>query len=103
MRGVRVTKQMGRDAFLELGTPRRVATRIPYDLRGDRLFRAPGLDRAGKQPRLRPHPLVVHAERLQKAGAERHVAITPALAVLNVNQHASTVDVADLQVAELGV
>ena len=60
-------------------------------------------DGPGKQPRLRPHPPVVHAQRRQQRGAQRHVPIAPPFAPLDVNQHPPAVDVGDLQMAQLRV
>src|SRR3974390_2225235 len=42
------------------------------------------------------------AQFLEQDGAEHHIAVLPTLAVLNVYDHASAVDVADLQARELG-
>src|ERR1700687_5975715 len=42
------------------------------------------------------------AQFLEQDGAEHNVAVLPAFAVLNVHDHASAVDIADLQARELG-
>ena len=57
----------------------------------------------GNSHACRLHPAVVHAQRREQRGAQRDVAITAALPVLNVNQHAPAVDVRDLQMAQLRV
>ena len=58
----------------------------------------------GKQPDTdflrKPPP--VSAEFLEQDGAEHDVAVLPTFAVLNVHDHASAIDVADLQASELG-
>ena len=77
--------------------------RAPEDLRRDRRVGAPPRDRPRKEPRLRSHPAVVRAQRRQQGRAERDVAIPPALAPLNVNQHAPTVDVRNLQMPQLRI
>src|SRR5215471_11959775 len=42
------------------------------------------------------------AQILEQNGAEHDVAVLSAFAVLNVNHHASAIDIADLQARELG-
>jgi hypothetical protein len=57
----------------------------------------------GKQPCLRPHPPVVHAQRRQQRGAQPYVPTASPFAALDVNQHPPAVDVGDLQMAQLRV
>jgi hypothetical protein len=102
VRRVRVPQQMRRDAFLQVGAHRGFATRIPHDLRGDRLV-SPSSESCRETIRSSAASSGSTREGLQQSCAERHVAIATTLAVLNVNQRAPAVDVADLQVAELGV
>ena len=63
----------------------------------------PAVDGAGKQPRLRPHPPVVHTQRCEQRRAEWHVPIPSSLPPLDVNQHAPAIDVLHLQMAQLRV
>ena len=46
-------------------------------------------------------PLPVSAQFVEQLGAEHHVAIFAPLAATDMNHHALTVDVADLQVGQL--
>ena len=95
VRGVGMAQEMRRAracAARRAGPRRRQASQRTFGRDG--LVGAPAVDGAGKQPRLRPHPAVVHAQRREQRRAERHVAIASALPVLNVNQHAPAVDVA---------
>jgi hypothetical protein len=98
-----VTHQMGRHA---LAQPRPLCgndARLPEDLGGDGRVGAPAVDSPRKQPRLRPHLPVVHAERGEERGAEGDVAVAPALPMSDVTQHAPAVDVPNLQMPELGI
>ena len=92
-----------RAALAQAGAAGRDDARIAEDLGCDGLVGAPAVDGAGKQPRLRPHPPVVHAQPRERRGAERYVPIAASLAALDVNQHAPTADVRHLQMAKLGV
>lgn len=56
---------------------------------------------ARKEIGLRPHPAVVLTQGGQERGTEGNLAIAAALALLDSEHHPLTVDVADLQVAEL--
>src|SRR5207253_2110520 len=55
---------------------------------------------ARKQEGGGPHPAPVDAQSLQQLGAQRNLAVAAALALVNPNHHALTVDVLYLQPAE---
>jgi len=94
---VGMANQMGTDASTETSALRRYHHRVPEHALRDRFVGAPVVDGAGKQLRLGPHPPVVHPKRGEQRGTERHVAVAATLPLANVNQHASTVDVRDLE------
>ena len=85
-------------ALLKAGA--RPHTAFPYDL--DDRRRPPAVSGPRKEVGLRPHPAVVRPERDQQRLAERDLAIASALAAFDAQHHAPTVDVADLEIAELG-
>jgi hypothetical protein len=99
VRGLRMAQKMRRAAFAEPGATGRDDTGVPEDLGRDGLVGAPAVDSSGKQPRLRPHPPVIDAQRGEQRRAERHLSIASPLAALDVNQHPSAVDVGDSQLA----
>src|SRR5919106_5954298 len=97
MRGVRMPQDVRRDPLLKMSAGRRRLTSIPHHLWRDRFIRAPAGDRAWKQPRLWLHPPPVRAQRVQQGRTERDIAVAPALAALDVNEHRTAVDVLHLQ------
>ena len=98
-----VSKQVGVNAFFDAGPLGRGLTGVPDHLGGKRLIRTPVVDGARKQPGLRLHPAPVLPQGLQQLRTERDVAVTSALAMLNVDEHGLAIDVFDLQVAHFAI
>jgi hypothetical protein len=98
-----VPQQVGVNALFDSGPVGRELTSVPNDFRGDRLIGTPVVDGTWKQLGLRSHPAPVLAQGRQQLGTERNIAITPTLAVLNMDEHRLAVDVLDLQMAHLGI
>ena len=83
--------------FLDAGSVGRLLAGLPDRIGVDRLIPSmPAV--AGKQPHagLATQTAPVLAQRLQQLRAEHHIAVFPALSTLNMDDHALTVDVADL-------
>ena len=57
------------------------------------------VDGAGKQICLRLHPAPILAQGLQQLRGQQDVAVTAALALANMNDHAFAVDITDLELA----
>src|SRR5207244_4438898 len=93
---VRVSQQVGVNALFDAGPLGGELTSIPNDLWGNRLIGTPVVDGARKQPGLRFHPAPVLAQGLQQFGTQWDIAVAPALAVLDMDEHGLTVDVLDL-------
>src|SRR5690349_10517297 len=91
---------MRSNVFRNTGSLRRFPASLPQHFRSDGLIRSPTIFRAWKQIRLGMHPAPVLAQGLQQFRTERHVAVTVSLAMPNVDQHAHTIDVSDLEMAE---
>src|SRR5258708_24915243 len=96
MRGEAVTQRVGMDLFLDARLLGSLLTGVP------RCFRIDGLITvvptvAWKQPYagLSRQAAPVPAQFFQQFWAEHHIAISAALAPLNVNHHPLAVDVAD--------
>ena len=103
MCGVQDAQQVRRHALLQPGALGGDDARLPEYFAVMGVSARQPATVPGKEPRLRLHPAVVRAERREQRGAERDVAITPALPLLNVNQHAPAVDVRDLQMPQFRI
>ena len=99
VRRVRMPQRVGRDDLVEAGRACGVVDRRPDHFGRDRFVGPPPPHGAGKEIGLRPHPAVVLPQRGEKRGAQEEIAIAPAFALLDAQDHALAVDVADLHVA----
>ena len=72
---------------------------LPDNLLWDGHVGPPVVDGAGKQICLRLHPAPILAQGVQQLRGQQDVAVTAALALANMNDHAFAVDIADLEVA----
>jgi len=103
MSGKAVPQSVRMKLFLDAGSVCGLLAGLPDHIGVDRLIPSvPAV--AGKQPYagLATQTAPVLAQRLQQLRAEHYIAVFSALSTLNVDDHALTVDVADLQVRELG-
>jgi hypothetical protein len=102
VRGEAMAEHVGIDTFFNPGTAGRLDTGVIGRLVIHGVISAvPGI--AGKQPdRLFAQTSPVSPQFLEQDRAEHDVAVLVTLAVLNVHDHASAIDVADLQARELG-
>ena len=103
MRGEAMTQSVRMDVpVLKARAFGRLLTGSPEHLGGDRMTRRmPSV--AGKQPvrGLGSESAPVHAKRILQSWAQHHIAVLASLATADVNDHPSTVDVADLKVCHL--
>src|SRR6266568_3916483 len=76
--------------------------RFPSHFCRDGLIGPAVLHCAREQVRLRTHPSPVFAQRLQQLRIQRNIPVAGAFAEVNVNDHPCTVDVAYLEIAQLG-
>ena len=83
--------------MLALGAACRQANQTHIGSDGD--VGAHSLHGARKQEGGGPHPAKVDAQSLEQLGAQRNLAVAAALALVNANHHALTVDVLYLQPA----
>ncbi len=102
MRGVGVPERVRRDAFVEAGLSSGEAYGIPDYLRGDRCIGTPPVARPRKEIGLRAHPSVVLTECGEKRGTQGNLTIAAALALLDAEHHAVTIDVPDSELARFG-
>jgi hypothetical protein len=97
---IAVPQRVRRDVLGDAGLLGGLPTGFPGCLGGDGDVRPPVPHGAGKQIRLGLHPAPINAKRLQEFLAQRHIAITIAFAVADVDHHAFAVDIGDLQAAQ---
>jgi hypothetical protein len=97
-----VCRSVWRDAFVDAGLPCGEAHGLPDHFRGDRGIGPPAVTRPRKEIGLRSHPPVVLTERSQERGTQRNLAIPSALALLDAEHHALTIDVTDSELARFG-
>src|SRR5262245_6114425 len=102
MRRVGVPECVRRDPFVDAGLASREAHRLPDHLRRDRGIGPPAVTRPWKEISLRSHPLVVLAKRREEGGTQGNLAIAAALALLDAQHHALTIDVTDSELACFG-
>jgi hypothetical protein len=102
MRGVGVPERVRRDTFVDAGLSRGEAHGLPDHLRGDRGIGTPTVARSRKEIGLRSHPSVVLPERGEERRTQGNLAIAAALALLDAEHHALTVDVTDSELARFG-
>src|SRR6266850_6130775 len=96
---VRVPQRVWGNAFIDPGFLRGQAHGLPNYLRRDRRIGAPAVVGPGEEIGPRPHPPVVLAQRGEERRTERDFAIAAALALLDTEHHALTIDVADFELA----
>src|SRR5436305_12064375 len=92
---------MRANVFRDAGNLRCFTTSLPEHLGCDRLIGSPTIFRSRKQIGLRVHPAPVLTKRFEELWTERHITITVPLAAPNMNQHAYTVDICDLEITQL--
>src|ERR1035438_4437973 len=102
MRGETVPERVRRYMLLDTGLLGCVSDSVPDDLFGNGHISPPIVHHAWEQISLGLHPAPVLSQSLQKLGSQQNIAIAAALALMDMNDHALTVDVGDLQVAQLG-
>jgi hypothetical protein len=98
MRGERVAERMRGDPFSEPGLPGRSATEALHGTCRERTPRISG----GEEPARGTVPAPVATQMLQEGLRQRHVAIFAAFALADPQEHARTVNVAQLQREGLG-
>ena len=98
MGGEAVPQRVQGDALVDRGRLSRGVAGAVELARGERLHRVA----ARKQPALGPRRLPPGAQQLQQMRGEHHVAILATLALLDPDDHAGAVDVADLERDHLG-
>src|SRR5271169_1893570 len=103
MRGKTVAKRVRVDAFLDARSLGGVMTRVPNRFGIDRQISAVAVV-AVKEPHagFSPQAVPMCLELFEEHGTEHDVAIFASLASLDVNHHALVVDIADLQMRQLG-
>jgi len=99
---VRVPECVRRDPFVDAGLSSGEAHRLPDHLRRDRRIGTPAVTRPRKEIGLRSHPPVVLPERGEERGTQGNLAIAAALALLDAQHHALTIDVTDSELAGFG-
>ena len=87
------------DAFVDAGLLGGQAYRFPDHLRRDRRVSPPAMVGAGEEIGLRPHPSVVLAQCGKEGEAEGNLAVATAFALLDPEDHASAINVADFEAA----
>jgi hypothetical protein len=92
---------MGRYVLLDAGLLGCMGNSVPDDLLGDGHICPPVVHHTWEQIGLRLHPAPVLSQSLQKLRGQQNIAIAAALALMDMNDHAFTVDVGDLQVTQL--
>ena len=95
VRGKAMPQHVWADALLDARVPGRIVADMPDGFVGQVLAVRSGL--TGKQPRFRLLPSPVFTERFEEPRTERHIAILAALALVNMDDHALTIDVLDAQ------
>ena len=93
---------MGRNVFFDACPLRGFLTGGPGHLVGDGDIGPPAVHGSGEKVSLGLHPPPVHAQGLEQLLAEWDIAVMAAFSMVNMNDHALAVDVADLQPAQLG-
>ena len=103
VRGEAVTEHVGIHLFLDPSTTGSVLAGMPWGFRIDGLITAmpavPGKEPDGFSSQAPP----VCAEFVEQNGTEHHVAVLATLAALDVNHHASAIDVADLEACQFRI
>src|SRR5581483_2485160 len=94
-----MSDQVRAHGFGDTRSLRCLAAGRPQYFRCDWLIGAPAVFCAWKQIGLGPHPAPIFAQGLQQLRAKRHVAVAVPLAMANMDEHALTVNVLDLEVA----
>src|SRR6201994_1576802 len=102
MCGETVPQRMGRYMLLDAGLLGCLSHSRPNDLLRDGHISPPIVHHAWEQVGPGLHPAPVLSQSLQKLGGQQNIAVAAALALMDVNDHAFTVDVAHLQVTQLG-
>jgi hypothetical protein len=96
-----VAQRVRRDVLLDASSCPCLDDRILDHLRGDGLIGAPAVHRTGEQIGLRFHPPPIPSQGLEQLGAEKDIAVSRSLALTDADDHALTVNVCDLQMAQL--
>src|SRR5215469_4700011 len=102
MGGTTVPETVWRQVFADAGLLGGLATSQPDDVGGDGDVGAFAGDGAGKQVGLGLPPAPVEAQAFQQFRTQGHIAVAAALALVNADHHALTVDVTDLETAKFG-
>src|SRR5215469_9044169 len=102
MGGTTVPETVWRQVFADAGLLGGLATSQPDDVGGDGDVGAFAGDGAGKQVGLGLPPAPVEAQAFQQFRTQGHIAVAAALALVNADDHALTVDVTDLETAKFG-
>ncbi len=98
MAGEGMAQRMGRDALLDPGNLRRAPNGPADDVGGERI----ACDHAGEQPVFGMGKAVPFTQHRQQIGRQHDVAVLVALALLDADHHAGTIDVGDLEVDQFG-
>ena len=102
MSGERVPQGVRRHARVDASPLGGFSHGAPDHLLGDGNVCPPVVHHAWEQIRLRPHPTPVLAQGLKQGLTEKHIAVSSAFTLVDMDEHAAAVDVGNFEMAQLG-